>query len=218
MIEKIKYLTHENPDKTTYNILFYGRYMSKTIHKIKKKIRSAIKQTKPNKVQKQMPINEDEGMQLQPEDRVLLIINDNIIQSSNRFQKYGFFTFKQHGRELDILKEKFKGLEFYRDWTPHHHHGSHSKDLEKDIAKAIELKLLGVSKQDEGIRSVERYSLTVRGHRRWEKLSSIAPKEIGEINEKIKTLQKKNTYILLKYFYITYPNYAIKSKLRDILT
>ena len=53
---------------------------------------------------------------LRTEERVLFIINDNVINGSTRFQKYGFLLFKQYQKELQSYYRDFK---FYDDWIPH---------------------------------------------------------------------------------------------------
>ena len=155
-------------------------------------------------------------IQLRPEDRVLLVINDNTIFGSTRFQKYGFLLFKQCEKELDKLKDNFVGLKLYDDWAPHHY-GPYSKHLDEDIVKAIQSRLLCVSNPSKGITSVDTYSLTIRGHARWRELFNHASQEMKKINEKIKVLQKKNLYVLLKYVYTAYPDYATNNKIKDIL-
>ena len=157
-------------------------------------------------------------LELKPEDRLLFIINDNMIYGSTRFQKYGFLLFKQYEKELKELGIAFSNFNFYADWKAHYY-GPYSKELEKDIENTISSKLLIKSehKVDGSEKIAHIYSLTLRGRARWRKLFNKVPEEIIEINKKIQNLQNKNFYTLLKEIYDVYPEYTTKSIIKDDL-
>lgn len=142
--------------------------------------------------------NEDK-VTFKPEDRILFIINDNVIHGSTRFQKYGFLVSKQHQRELKELQLNYSSFEFYDDWIPHNF-GPYSKKLQDDLDVCIENKIISKIQ----INRTQQYSLTLKGRVRWRKFLNISYDEIKKINEKISILQTFSLYGLLKSIHDTH--------------
>ena len=151
-------------------------------------------------------------MQLQLGEHVLFIINDNVIHGSTRFQKYGFLLFKQYQRELKELQFDYSNFEFYDDWVPHNF-GPYSKKLQDDLDVCAENKIITKIQ----INRTQQYALTLKGRVRWRELLAISHDEVKKINEKVNILQTFSLFSLLKSIYDAYPEYAVKSKIKDQL-
>ncbi len=149
---------------------------------------------------------------LNPEDRVLFIINDRIIEGSTRFQKYGFLLFKQYQKELTELRMSHPGFDFYRDWVPHHF-GPYSRQLSLDMQSCIKGGLMSKVLIDRS----SRYALTLRGRVRWRKLLAISPDQVTAMSEKVANMQRTSLYGLLRSIYSAYPEYAVNSQIKERL-
>lgn len=160
-----------------------------------------------------LKMNQD-NLILKSEDRVLFIINDNTIHGDTRFQKYGFLLYKQYSNELKKLKNNFPEFNFYDDWEPYHY-GPYSKQLNKDIKICIEDKILIDVKMDGTTYS--QYKLTLKGRKKWRSIFNTATDEIIGINNKIRNLQGIKFIELLRQVYNAYPEYTIKSRIKDTL-
>lgn len=147
---------------------------------------------------------------LNPEDRILFIINDKIILDSTRFQKYGFLLLKGNAKELTELKISYPNFNFYDDWKPHLF-GPYSEQLQQDIQTCIEKKLLSKML----INRTHNYSLTLLGRVRWRKFFETSRDEIMKIDKKISKLQKTSLYGLLRLIYDAYPEYDITRQIEN---
>ena len=154
-------------------------------------------------------------IELKPQQRILFIINDNIVQGSTRFQKYGFLLFKQYQKELTKLKTNYPTFNFYDDWKPHHF-GPYSEQLRQDIISCINDGILD-KKIIVGKKEYKQYMLTLKGRVLWRKLFSKTTDEMIKINDKIRYLQTMNLMEILKQIYDAYPSYTINSRIRDSL-
>ena len=141
-------------------------------------------------------------------DRVLMIINDEIVDAS-LLQRYGFLLYKQYQPELSKISNYRKELKFYEDWKPFYF-GPFSKDLDTDIKTSIINKLL--VKRDRRKLFSYNYYLTLDGRKRWRFLQSIFVKEMESIQKRIKHLQGIEVERLLIGIYEKYPEY---NKLRQ---
>lgn len=154
-------------------------------------------------------------IQLQPEERILFIINDNVIQGSTRFQKYGFLLYKQYEKELTKLQSDYSDFKFYDDWIPHHF-GPYSKQLTQDIQTCVTNNIL-----DEKIIDKEKnfnlYMLSLKGRIKWRKLFRNTTDEMIKFNDKIRNLQIMNLTEMLRQIYDAYPKFTVNSKIRDSL-
>ena len=145
-----------------------------------------------------------------PEDRVMLIVNDNIIRGSIRMQKYGFVIFRQYKLELAEIGIAFPGFGFYDDWIPYHY-GPYSRALASDVETAIEAGILTRSGPPPG-KMYHEYVLTPRGRVKWHELHEVISDEIATIGKKIKQLQSLRFYELLRRVYAAYPEYITIGK------
>lgn len=153
---------------------------------------------------------------MDPINRALLVINDNTIYGSVRFQKYGFLLYKQYQRELKEIEISFPRLEFYDDWVPNFF-GPYSKKLEEDVKKCVENKLIRKSSvTTETKQKMDMYTLTLKGRRKWREMYAKID-EMSKIDEKIKNLQKIPYYTLIRQVYNSYPEYTAKSRIKDQL-
>ncbi len=152
---------------------------------------------------------------LKSEERVLFIINDNIIRGSTRFQKYGFLLFKQYQKELTKLKKTYPTFNFYDDWIPHHF-GPYSKQLNQDIDECITDEILAKKIIDKE-RNYNQYTLTLKGRTKWRKLFYNTTDEMMKINDKIRQLQTMNFIEMLKQIYEAYPKYTVNSTIKNSL-
>ena len=149
-------------------------------------------------------------------DRVLLIINDNTIYGSIRFQKYGFLLYKQYERDLKEIEISFQYLRFYNDWEPHFY-GPYSKELEKDIETCVANKLIRKSLfTTEKKQKMDVYTLTLKGRGKWRKMYDQID-EMAQIDKKIKNLQKIPYYTLIRQIYNAYPKYTTNSRIKEQL-
>ncbi len=151
-------------------------------------------------------------MILQPEERVLFIINDNAVHGATRLQKYGFLLHKQYRKELSELAIEYM-VPFYDDWKAYHY-GPFSRQLEADIEKCVDA---GLIKKDAGSgnHKYDIYSLTTKGRVKWRRLLAEKTSEIGDLHEKIRLLQAENLRTLLTKIYNAYPEYIVNSRIRD---
>ena len=149
-----------------------------------------------------------------PEDRVLFVINDNTIHGSTRFQKYAFLLYMQYKTELKKLKDRYSELGFYKDWKPYHY-GPYSEQLKEDITKCQKANLLKCVEAKD--KKYHDYFLTIKGRVRWRTFLNHNNDEIKNINEKIKQLQSKNFYELLRQIYSAYPEYTVNSQIKNEL-
>lgn len=150
---------------------------------------------------------------LKPEERLLVIINDNVINGSTRFQKYGFMLHKQYNKTLQKFAKKYPGFSFYDDWVPYYY-GPYSKTLEDDIEKCKDAGLLEVTAV-ENTTNQKRHSLTARGRIKWRKLFDNTTDQIIEINDIIRRLQVTSTENILKSIYKKYPEFTKMSRIKD---
>ena len=142
-----------------------------------------------------------------PQDRILLIINDNVIRGSMRWQNYGFILFKQHQLEPTELRHDFPAMEFYTDWEKHRY-GPYSSALEEDLRKCFESKTIGQTNLSTLRGSkMDAYSLTIKGRLRWRSLFGTM-EAVEKINKKVKQMQEISYYSLIRKAYNTYLEYA----------
>ena len=148
--------------------------------------------------------------------RVLLVINDNTIYGSTRFQKYGFLLYKQYEKELKKIKTTFPNLGFYNDWKAHYY-GPYSEELEKDIKKCVSDRLIRKSSIiTEKKQEMHMYTLTIKGRTKWRTMYDKID-EIAQIDKKIKNLQKTPYYTLIRQIYNAYPEYTTASRIANQL-
>ena len=154
-------------------------------------------------------------IKLNPQDRVLLILNDYVISEDDRLQRYGFLLSKKSQKEL----KKLKGLNFYDDWKPSPF-GPHSEQLASDITNCIELGLL--DKKTEGKTNcielglldkktkgkTSQYHLALKGRVRWRKIFFDKTDEIIKIKDSIRDWQKIPQVYLFKQIWDAYPEYV----------
>lgn len=145
-------------------------------------------------------------------ERVLFIINDNVIHGSVRFQKYGFLLYKQYTKELKNLKRKYQ-IEFYADWKPHLF-GAYSKRLAEDIQVCCDDKLISKIVTKDDIKEMYTYKLTLKGRKRWRELF-YEMDELRKFDEKIKYMQIIPYRTLLKQIYLAYPKYTDHSLIKE---
>lgn len=154
----------------------------------------------------------DVKMKLDPEDRVLFIMNDMAVIGATRFQKHGFLLWKQYGKELQSLESVYDGFKFYDDWIPYYF-GPYSRDLKADIAVNVKNGII----KEARFENTMRYTLTIKGRVKWRKIFAKSGAEMDRIGEKIRHMSDTPLYEMLKAIYKSYPQYAIKSKIRDEL-
>lgn len=159
-------------------------------------------------------MNED-IIQLQPEERVLFIINDNVIDGSTRFQKYGFLLFKQYQKELTRLQSDYSNFKFYDDWVAHNF-GPYSKRLAQDIQTCVANNILDEKIIDKG-KNYNKYMLSLKGRIKWRKFFRNTTDEMIKINDKIRNLQFINLTEMLRQIYDAYPEFTVNSKIKDSL-
>ncbi len=158
----------------------------------------------------------DNELTLNPEDRVLFIINDNVIQGATRFQKYGFVIFKQYQKELAELNLSYnRSFNFYEDWKPHRF-GPYSEQLTQDIKNCVTNGILDEKMIDKD-RGFKQYFLTLKGRIKWRKIFFNTTDEVIKINNKIRYLQTMKLVELLRQVYDAYPKYTTKSRIKDSL-
>lgn len=149
-------------------------------------------------------------------NRVLLIINDNTIHGSIRFQKYGFLLYKQYERDLKDIEISFPNLGFYDDWKAHYY-GPYSEELEKDIEKCVSNNFIRKSSViTEKKQKMYMYTLTIKGRTEWRAMYDKID-EMAQIDKKIKNLQKIPYYTLIRQIYNAYPKYTTESRIIDQL-
>ncbi len=141
-------------------------------------------------------------------DRVLLIINEHIIEGATRLQKYGFLMKQNYDKEL-------KDFDFYNDWKAHYY-GPYSEQLTKDIENGIEQRLISKYKSVTlNEHDAQKFTLTIKGRHRLRQISEQYKKIINDVYEMSTNLQKKPLRIILRDVYISYPNYTGKSEIKD---
>lgn len=150
------------------------------------------------------------GICLDPEDRVLFIINDMTIMGNTRFQKYGFLLHKQYPDVLERLQPSHKGFAFYKDWKPHYF-GPYSQDLKDDIDANIKKGFI----KSVDLGNTTQYMLTLKGRARWREMFSAYSKDMDKIIGKIRHMQTTPLYELLRLIYTNYRDYAVRSKIAD---
>ena len=155
-------------------------------------------------------------MELENTDRALMIVSDATIHGTTRLQKYGFLLHKQYGQELSAILRSNPDVGFYGDWKPFWF-GPFSESLSKDIQACVEAGLIYKELVDPA-RNSYRYSLTVRGRRRWRQLLSEFTSEITAIHEKVANLQGVRLERLLQRIYDAYPEYTKQSTIKDRLS
>jgi len=156
----------------------------------------------------------NEEITITKEERILFIINDNLISGSVRFQKYGFLLHKQYQKELMEISMSCPTFDFYKDWKPYHY-GPYSQELQNDMDKCenndmLDKKIIPTQRN----KSLHTYALTIKGRKRWRGLFLHIP-EMREIDQKIKNLQKMPYNELIRRVYNTYPEYTKISKIRE---
>ncbi len=157
----------------------------------------------------------EETIEIEAGERVLFIINDNVIQGLTRFQKYGFLLSKQYKKELQKLKTKYPTLDFYDDWRPHNY-GPYSDQLAKDIQTCIENKILIEKEVDKG-KNYNQYMLSLKGRKKWRQLFRKTTDEMIGINDRVRHLQLMNLIEMLRQIYSSYPEFTVNSKIKDSL-
>ena len=132
-------------------------------------------------------------MKITPEDKIIIILNDNIIQGSTRIQKYAFLISKQCKTELDEIKNSYPNFEWYEDWIKYSL-GPESKSLKKDLEICIKNKRV----QRNRIDNINNYSLTQKGLVRLREIIPGNQEEIKKINKKVQFLQDFSIFGLAK--------------------
>lgn len=152
------------------------------------------------------------GTGMEPEDRILFILNGMVVTGSTRLQKYGFLLAQQHDEELTRLLSVHGGPGFYRDWVPYHF-GPYSRDLKNDVDAGIRNGII----RDAYSNNATTYTLTMNGRFKWRRLLAKSGDDMEKIAQKIKSLQGIQLYDLLRYTYSRYPDYTIRSKIANSL-
>lgn len=140
-----------------------------------------------------------------PEERLLFIINDNVIDGTTRFQKYGFLLFKQYQKELAELKISYPDFNFYNDWKSYCF-GPYSEELDHDIQSCVKNGILEEYVM-EGKTNYKVYQLTLKGRVKWCKIFWNTTDEVIKINDKIRHLQHIKLIELLKQIHEKYPKF-----------
>ncbi len=140
-------------------------------------------------------------------DRVVILINDMTVKGNTRIQKYGFLMHKLYSKELD-------GLNFYTDWKPYLY-GPYSEELKNDLESCISQHLVTkfASPTNTG-REFSNYNLTMKGRMRLRKIARDY-NIIKELYEKFTQLNKKPITSVLKDIYLAYPEYTVKSEIKE---
>ena len=154
-------------------------------------------------------------MVLESTDRALMILSDATVHGTTRLQKYGFLLHKQYGREVSAILRDNPNMGFYDDWKPFWF-GPFSESLSKDIQACVDAGLVYKELVDPA-RNSYRYSLTVRGRKRWRQLLGEFTSEITTIHEKVMNLQGMRLERLLQRIYDAYPEYTKRSTIKDRL-
>ncbi|MBI1663887.1 MAG: hypothetical protein IS860_10505 [Nitrosopumilus sp.] len=140
-------------------------------------------------------------------DRVVVLINDMTVKGNTRIQKYGFLMHKLYSKELH-------GLNFYADWRPYLY-GPYSEELKNDLEDCISQHLVTkfTSPTNTG-REFSNYNLTTKGRMRLRKISGDYD-IIKELYQKFTQLNKKPITSVLKDIYLAYPEYTVKSEIKE---
>ena len=147
-------------------------------------------------------------MEVNSLDRVLLIINEHVIEGTTRLQKYGFLMKQNYNKELE-------DFDFYNDWKALYY-GPYSEQLTKDIESGVEQRLISKYKSVTlNEYDTQKITLTIKGRHRLRQISEQYKKIINDVYEMSTNLQKKPLRIILRDVYLSYPNYTGKSKIKD---
>ena len=146
-------------------------------------------------------------------DRALMVISDATIRGSTRIQKYGFLLAQQYKKEMKHITETTPTLKFYDDWEPLWF-GPFSKSLAEDIDTCVKDGLIDKESVSLPYDS-HRYSLTIKGRVQWRKMLDKSNDDMTAIREKVVHLQRVNLGSLLEGIYSAYPEYTVKSVIKD---
>ena len=148
-----------------------------------------------------------------PSDRALMVVSDITVRGATRIQKYGFLLAKQYKKETANISKTEPSLVFYNDWEPLWF-GPFSKSLAKDIDDCVERGLIHKEPVSTSPDSY-RFSLTIKGRKRWRDMLSMFTSDMTAIYEKVAHLQKVGLGNLLEGIYSSYPDYTVRSVIRD---
>lgn len=146
-------------------------------------------------------------------DRALMVVSDAMVHGSTRMQKYGFLLAKQYKKETDRISKTAPSLEFYDDWEPLWF-GPFSRSLAKDIDTCVKNSLI----RKEPLRMSPdsyRYSFTIQGRAQWRNMVDKFRGDMTAIRKKVAHLQRVSLESLLEGIYIAYPEYTVKSVIKD---
>lgn len=137
--------------------------------------------------------------------RLLLIMQDFSIWGRTRIQKYGFCIHQQY--------KEVKELGFYSDWKPYHF-GPYSQNLADDLDAAIQDGYIRVIENPDSGTDFKRYRLVEKVHKAYLDLKD-SHNYVAEIHGLLDNLEKLSLMGLLKQIYRDYPEYAVRSQIRD---
>ncbi len=142
-------------------------------------------------------------------DRVVVLINEMTIKGNTRIQKYGFLMHKLYSKELH-------GLNFYTYWKPYLY-GPYSEELRNDLETCIDQNLVTkfMSPTTTG-RQFSNYTLTTKGRMALRRIAGDY-NIIKELYEKFTQLNKKPITSVLKEIYLAYPEYTVKSEIKETI-
>ena len=147
-------------------------------------------------------------LEFKSEERILLLVHDQIVESRTRLQKYGFVLSQQNKSELKKFNKIYNNFEWYDDWEPGDC-GPHSEKLIIDLEKCIKSGLICEIEDD-----INRYLSPSTFCERLFRLNNNARKEMKKLYDRIENLQKQSLHDILINVYSKYPEYIKDEDLR----
>ncbi|RNJ77871.1 MAG: hypothetical protein EB828_00090 [Nitrosopumilus sp. D6] len=140
---------------------------------------------------------------------LLFVMQDLTIAGRTRIQKYGFHIYQQY-------KDELEGHDFYSDWRPYHF-GPYSQMLADDLQKAISNGYVKISDDPSGDSKYKQYGVTLKGRNVYRSL--LADNAfLNDIHEMLVNLQHQSLMKILKQIYMDYPQYTVRSQIKDDAT
>ena len=143
-----------------------------------------------------------------------MVVSDAMVHGSTRLQKYGFLLAMQYRKETGNVSKGTPALKFYDDWKPLWF-GPFSRHLANDIDDCVERGL--IRKEPAGMPPHDsyRYSFTIKGRERWREMWSKFNGDMKAVRGKVARLQKVSLESILEGIYGAYPEYTVKSVIKD---